>query len=656
MKKKLIALSGLCFLLTLASCASTSRGNDLSPVTGLTESVSSSESNVSTYAIKTEYDQEKVELALDYEEASAGQVVGLTVSVLEAYKNQYQIETAMANDQFIPLSAYAENSFEGEFTMPSKEVTVKISLTTKQYSISANVDSQYGSLSFDKVNAASGETIIVFPTVDEKYSLTGVRYNGFDATKNGDGTYSFVMPAENVVVTASFQTVSYSVKVVSPSHLQYSLDKNDGLYQYSNQVEIHINEGEGYRLDTYVAKDSTGKEISLNPKGVSTFSFPMPSSDVTITLTEKAVGTSTEALYGLYTGRNFGYFNPNYDRQKQLKVYPDNSIKFYSGSSLTVGSLTKGNENNVYTFSSGTDTFTLTNDGEALSISNSNDNYFFYKSNFTSLYGYGSTGSTNPSSLLRFFSQSGKDEVYALFKDGIIHTNVTVDLVSGKAFEADSILSVKSKGTELAYLKVTKAYNLEYMNDGQILEGDIYHGTYSNGQEQLTLDGFGKGTLKSQEGTGQEGTYTIENDIVNLVINGKTSRYLLDKAKGTYSPYTYDGIVPEGTSYSGRFSKDNTDHQVRIRFLAKKEISFSIEKYNLATYDWTSLLQWTRTYSSDTNKKTASFTIPYQGKGYPLTITFDQIEADKLAGSKATLTGALGEFPTDKMIVSYTIL
>lgn len=50
-----------------------------------------------------------------------------------------------------------------------------------------------GVLTADKSEAFCGERVTVSAELDRAHKLTGVRYNGIEASDNGDGTFSFSM-------------------------------------------------------------------------------------------------------------------------------------------------------------------------------------------------------------------------------------------------------------------------------------------------------------------------------------------------------------------------------------------------------------------------------------------------------------------------------
>ena len=76
---------------------------------------------------------------------------------------------------------------------------------TRRITISDSIEN--GTVEADKVGADEGDTVTLTITPDEGYAVKSVKYNGTEATKNADGTYSFEMPAEDVTVTAEFKRV-----------------------------------------------------------------------------------------------------------------------------------------------------------------------------------------------------------------------------------------------------------------------------------------------------------------------------------------------------------------------------------------------------------------------------------------------------------------
>ena len=107
-----------------------------------------------------------------------------------------------------------ENEIEVEnnqFNMPLKDVTITAEFEAIGYNINitaptnGSITAKIGDTSAS--TAHYGDTVTLDVAPDTGYSVKSVKYNGTEATKNADGTYSFEMPAEDVTVTAEFKRV-----------------------------------------------------------------------------------------------------------------------------------------------------------------------------------------------------------------------------------------------------------------------------------------------------------------------------------------------------------------------------------------------------------------------------------------------------------------
>ena len=143
----------------------------------------------------------------DKSSAGEGETISLTVNPASGY----ELETISVNGTAIEGTT---------FTMPDADVTVTATfkeLPASNYSISL-VEGVTG-VTFDKTSAASGEKVTITVAVPDGYQLTGGKptvMNGetsveVSAVEGQADKFEFTMPAGDVTVTASFETIIYPI-------------------------------------------------------------------------------------------------------------------------------------------------------------------------------------------------------------------------------------------------------------------------------------------------------------------------------------------------------------------------------------------------------------------------------------------------------------
>ena len=162
-----------------------------------------------------------------------------------------------------------ENEIEVEnnqFNMPLKDVTITAEFEAIDYNINitaptnGSITAKIGDTSAS--TAHYGDTVTLDVTPDTGYSVKSVKYNGTEATKNADGTYSFEMPAENVTVTAEIKRV-YSDGI--GEHLaghSLSLNGNIGVNFYMELDANVIADEDAYMQFTLPNRDTPRVPVS----------------------------------------------------------------------------------------------------------------------------------------------------------------------------------------------------------------------------------------------------------------------------------------------------------------------------------------------------------------------------------------------------------
>lgn len=127
--------------------------------------------------------------------------------------------------------------------------------------------------------AFKGDTVNLTVTPDAGYTIKSVKYNGTNATKNANGTYSFSMPAEDVTVTAVFgHTVAIDNNITNGT-----VSADLPVAENNEAVTLTVTPAAGYAVKSVKVGNTEIEPVN----GV--YSFTMPDNDVTVTAEFEAI-------------------------------------------------------------------------------------------------------------------------------------------------------------------------------------------------------------------------------------------------------------------------------------------------------------------------------------------------------------------------------
>ena len=140
----------------------------------------------------------------DSSSSLSGKAITLTATPDEGYTiDAWDVRDSDNN----PITVSIINSKKATFNMPDSEVTVSATFkvgTVAEYNVSvSSADVAKGSISVDKLTAEAGETVKVTTTAKAPYILSGYNVTGVSIDKKA--TVTFVMPANDVSITANFE-------------------------------------------------------------------------------------------------------------------------------------------------------------------------------------------------------------------------------------------------------------------------------------------------------------------------------------------------------------------------------------------------------------------------------------------------------------------
>lgn len=164
------------------------------------------------YTVACDFDADKGTVEASHTLVSKGDEVELTVSPKEGYA----LDTLTVKDADGNEIATTKNA-DGEytFTMPAKAVNISATfrakaVVDKEYEIIISLPVENGKITVTGTDWKEGTKQTITVTPHEGYELDTLTVKDADGkdiavTKNADGTYSFTMPAGDVIVAAEFK-------------------------------------------------------------------------------------------------------------------------------------------------------------------------------------------------------------------------------------------------------------------------------------------------------------------------------------------------------------------------------------------------------------------------------------------------------------------
>ncbi|HEX3037642.1 MAG TPA: discoidin domain-containing protein [Oscillospiraceae bacterium] len=208
----------------------------------------------------------------DKASAAAGEVVTLAVKP----NNGYALDTVKLNG----VTLQAVNGTYS-FVMPDGEVTVTTAFKVLKYNIKAAAAAN-GSVTPDKASAAAGEKVALTVKADTGYAVDTVKVNGTSVTPVNN-VYSFVMPAADAEITATFKSTAPAITPKLAETTQgvslegqngVTFDKNTKLVaQESKKVIPEANGQKGIKLFD-ISLILNGSKIEPNGKVKVTIKLP----------------------------------------------------------------------------------------------------------------------------------------------------------------------------------------------------------------------------------------------------------------------------------------------------------------------------------------------------------------------------------------------
>lgn len=180
--------------------------------------------------------------------------------------------------------AYIENS---KITKWGKAEITSASTPPTTYTITVDDKIQNGSVTVSPEGpVAAGTEVTVTPTADQGYDLSAITVTADGKTVDVSNDHKFTMPASNVTVSASFVSSATPTHTITVTESQNGTvaTNPDGSAAEGATVTITATPDADYLVDTITVVDGNKAEVEVTDN-----TFTMPESDVTVTVTFKAV-------------------------------------------------------------------------------------------------------------------------------------------------------------------------------------------------------------------------------------------------------------------------------------------------------------------------------------------------------------------------------
>ena len=221
----------------------------------------------------------------DKQTASYGETVTLTVTSDEGYELDQL--TVMDGETQVDVTITTDGKYT--FVMPAGNVVISTLFKMVDYAVTIQ-PAENGTVTADKATANMGETVTLTITPNEGYEFDQLTVmNGTTqvaVTPAEEGKYTFVMPAGNVEISATFKMTDYAITIQPAENGTVTADKETA--HIGETVTLTITPNEGYELDEIHIMNGT-TQVAVTPAEEGKYTLVMPAGNVVISTLFKMV-------------------------------------------------------------------------------------------------------------------------------------------------------------------------------------------------------------------------------------------------------------------------------------------------------------------------------------------------------------------------------
>ena len=174
---------------------------------------------------------------------------------------------------------------DGKFTMPAQNVTVSATFNAISYTVTCGTFFN-GNVEATPSTATVGTSVTLTVNPASGYeldTLAVIAEGGIPVSVSGRGNErTFIMPAKNVTVNATFRAINYAINVGTIAN--GSVTASPTTATVGTSVTLTISPASGYKLDVLAVTAEDGGSVLLSGTG-NIRTFTMPEENVTVTAT-----------------------------------------------------------------------------------------------------------------------------------------------------------------------------------------------------------------------------------------------------------------------------------------------------------------------------------------------------------------------------------
>ena len=243
-------------------------------------------SKISYSVIVSEIENGTVTLSADT--AVVDDVITLTAEAGDGYHLE-EISVAESDGTAVEVTEPETETDDGSetctFTMPASDVTVTAVFAKDTYDVTVE-EAEGGSVVADpSTDVEWGTTVTLTPEADDGYYLASITITGVDdvdLNKYEDGSVSFMMPQNDVTVTAVFVKDTYEISIREFDGGSVTSDPSVES-EWGETVTVAAEAADGYSFVSLTVLDEDGNEVETTEEDYGIYSFTMPKSNVTVT-------------------------------------------------------------------------------------------------------------------------------------------------------------------------------------------------------------------------------------------------------------------------------------------------------------------------------------------------------------------------------------
>ena len=221
----------------------------------------------------------------DKETAKYGETVTLTITPATGY--EFDQLHVLDGETQVAVTITTDGKYT--FVMPAGNVEISATFKMTDYTITIE-PAENGTVTADKATANIGERVTLTITPNEGYEFDQLTVmNGTTqvaVTITTDGKYTFVMPAGNVEISATFKMTDYAITIEPAENGTVTADKATA--NMGETVTLTITPNEGYEFDQLTVMNGT-TQVAVEITTEGKYTFVMPAGNVKVQATFKAI-------------------------------------------------------------------------------------------------------------------------------------------------------------------------------------------------------------------------------------------------------------------------------------------------------------------------------------------------------------------------------